>query len=159
VGDIFEQPGISEAKTPRGEAPKKETEAGQFGHEHYEKLEKMMQDFARQAERFVDDVPQGPRVQKEFPIQHPRYPAGREPRIDRLDWESAEIFEIKPNTPYWIAKGKAQAQQYAEWMNKYYRRPDGKVWKVGKNGGVITYDQAALIKFLEATGYLEKKKK
>jgi hypothetical protein len=152
-GDVFEQTGVSEGKTPRSKPSTQATEAGQFAHAFYENVEDMTRDFARGAERFVDDVPQGPHVEKEFSIDHPDYPPGRKPRIDRLDWENAEIYEIKPNTSEWIARGKAQAQQYAEWMNKYHKRPDGKLWKVGKNGGVITYNQSALLMFLKEIGY------
>jgi hypothetical protein len=158
-GDIFEQTDVSETKTPGGKAPKQRTEAGQFAHQYYEKVDDMMMDFTRSAEQFVEEVPRGPGVKKEFAIDHPDYPKGRQPRIDRLDWENAEIYEIKPDTPEWIAKGKAQAQQYAEWMNKYHKRADGKVWKVGKNGGVITYDQGALLNFLKSKGYLPKRKR
>jgi hypothetical protein len=152
-GDIFEQTGISETKSPGGKAPKEKTEAGLMAHKYYENVDDMIQDFAANADKYIEDVPRGPHVKKEFTIEHP---AGRKPRIDRLDEKNAKIYEIKPNTPESIAKGRAQAQQYAEWMNRYHKRADGKVWEVGENGGVITYNQNALLNFLKAKGYLAK---
>jgi hypothetical protein len=150
--DIFEQVGQTERKTLGTKPVNPRTEAGQFGHKHYEQLDDLLNDFASEADPFVDDIPKGAHVEKEFAIPHPDYDSP--PRVDRVDWDRAEIFEIKPDSPEWIAQGQAEAQQYVQWMNKYVKRPDGKVWKLGGNKGVATYPSNALEAWLRKKGYL-----
>jgi hypothetical protein len=53
----------------------------------------------------------------ECEIPHPFFPKGR-PRIDGLWRAGNTIFEFKPNNILAMQKGKAQSQQYAEWMNR-----------------------------------------
>ncbi|MFA4902815.1 MAG: DUF4157 domain-containing protein [Desulfobaccales bacterium] len=151
--DIYEGVGMSERKSIGTKAVREETEAGLFAHERLEQLEELMQDFNKSADKYVDNIPKGDHIKPEFQIEHPDFPSGRKPRVDRLDWKEAKIYEIKPNNPYWINKGKVQGQQYAEWMNKFHTRTDGKRWTFG---GVITYDQDALMKFLHDIKYFPK---
>ena len=72
-------------------------------------------------------------------------------RIDRPDWEKTEVIEIKLDTSYWRKQGQIEGKQYAEWMNKYRPRTDGKLWKPN----VVHYDLDSVVKFLKEIGYLE----
>jgi hypothetical protein len=149
--DVFELVGVSERK-PRGAARgRSHTETGVFAHKHFKTLEDLLKEFNKDAAKYVDGYPKSGHIEPEFPIEHPYYPPDRKPRVDLLDWDNAKIFEIKPRSEYWIRKGKVQAQQYAEWMNKYHRRVDGKRWEVG---GVLTYDKDALMAWLRDKGYI-----
>jgi hypothetical protein len=151
--DIFEQ--VSERKTLGTKPVSSETQAGTFAHEHFKNLDNMLSEFNKDAAKYLDDYPKGKRIKREYKIEHPEY-KGREPRVDLVDEETAEVFEIKPRTKEWIKKGKAQAQQYVEWLNKYHKRSDGKIWKLGKGGGVLTYDQDVLLAWLRDIGYFPK---
>ncbi len=86
----------------------------------------------------------------EYTIPHPHLPAGQRPRIDRLWREGDTIYEIKPNTGS-AGKGIVQAQQYAEWMDKYGELPPGGgkwKWKV------VEYDQAKVLTYFRSIGIL-----
>ncbi len=150
--DIFEHPGMGERKTPGGKTMNPDTETGLFAHEHLERIDDMMKKFNKEAEKYIDDMPKGENIKKEFPIDHPDYPPGRKPRVDRLDWDNAKVYEIKPRTDEWIRQGTVEGQQYVEWLNKFHKRPDGKLWTFG---GVITYDKEALKAFLINIGVLK----
>jgi hypothetical protein len=149
--DIFELTGVSERKSPGTTRVDPHAETGLFAHKHFKSLEDLFEEFNKDAAKYVDEYPKGGHIEPEFQIEHPDYPPNRKPRVDLLDWDNAKIFEIKPRSKYWIQKGKVQAKQYAEWMNKYHKRADGRLWEVG---GVLTYDKDALMAWLTDKGYL-----
>lgn len=153
--DIFEMVHTSERTTIGSRQVNPETEAGLFGHEHFSDLEDMFNKFNMDARKYVDKLPAG-RLDWKFRIRAPGYDPGREPRPDLVCWDTAKVYEIKPNSKYWIMKGEAQLKQYVEWMNRYHQRPDGKLWKAG---GIITYNQEVLLRWLRDIGYLPKTEK
>ena len=95
------------------------------------------------------DLPKG-KLSREFPVQHPDYPPGRKPRIDVVDEDNAKVYEIKPDTRKDI--GKVESQQYAEWMNKYHPRSDGKLWEAGET---IVYDAKKVYNIFQEFGFFE----
>jgi hypothetical protein len=143
-------------KTPGGRQQKESTTRGTFGHKYYESLDQIdaetLDTAAKPNAESIVSTQLPANLEKEHPIPVPGYQKGREPRADRVDWGDAVIYEIKPESQK--AQGDVEAKQYAEWMNKYEKRTDGKTW-VGK---CITYDRAKLEDLLRRMGYLPKKK-
>jgi len=93
------------------------------------------------------NLPQG-NTQREFEIAHPDYPT--KPRADVVDFDNAVIHEIKPRGSE--ARGFAESQQYAEWMNKYHKRTDGREWRAGPT---ITYDGQRILNIFKQFGFFE----
>lgn len=152
-GDLPEKHGDTKTSTPGGKAEKTKTFVGKEAHSLAEILQNDPQVIERLiretggANIFNRQLPPG--MVPEYRIPHPDFP-GRKPSIDRLWREGNTIFEIKPDTMP-AAKGLTQARQYADWMQRYGELPPGGGrWNVE----VITYDQAALEKFLRAIGKL-----
>jgi hypothetical protein len=145
--DLYDRPDISKRKSPGGKQPSEKAETGKFAHKYYEELEDLLKN---RAEEFIPPSELKPGLKKEFEIPHPDYEV--KPRIDRLDWEGSEVIEIKPRSKYWENQGFAEAQQYAEWMNKYAKRTDGRLWKPR----VVFYDLNQVRKFLKDIGYFPK---
>ena len=130
-------------KSPPGSRkPKPETEAGVWAHENYEKLERLLRD---NAERLTNEPVRG----KEFKIPDRDLPKSQWQRIDRLDWEAGEVIEIKPE--HLEAEGWAEAEVYADYMNRRLKLPGGRMWKPR----CVTYNQAKVMRFLRKKGYLE----
>ncbi len=152
---ILEEPGMGKRKTPGGKQPKEQTTRGTFGHKYYESLDQIdaetVDTIAKPNAESVVNTKLPTNLEKEHPIPVPGYPRGREPRADRVDWGEAFVYEIKPEALR--AQGEVEAKQYAEWMNKYEARTDGKKW-VGK---CITYDASKLDALLRRIGYLPPK--
>jgi hypothetical protein len=147
--DILEQPGMTERRKPGGAPSPEKAEVGKFAHENFERLGDVMKG---RAEEFIPPSKLKPGLPKEVEVPHPDYPPGKRPRIDRLDSGAGEVIEIKPDTPYWRKQGQVEAQQYAEWMNKYGDPPaSGGQWKPK----VVFYDLPTLRDFLKKIGYLE----
>ncbi|WP_457580085.1 eCIS core domain-containing protein [Ensifer canadensis] len=146
--DVLDQPGIHEAHSPGGAPPKQATIAGTVSHEYFEDLPTLLQ---RNAEQLLPHgtIPNG--FTKEFPIPHPQYPPGRGPRIDRINFDTGEIIEIGPST---AAQQKfVEAQQYAEWMDRFMPRSNGEKWIPS----VRTYEKEAVRQYLRDIGYFEQK--
>jgi hypothetical protein len=154
-GDLFEQPGMEKSPTPGGRPEKPRTEAGKYIHKHAEIFQndpKLLDDLIKKtgdARIFSERLPEG--MVPEYTIPHPDLPVGRRPRIDRLWRKGDTIYELKPNTESAL-KGEVQAQQYAEWMNKYdlEKPPGGWKWKV------VEYDQQKVLNYFEDIGILPK---
>jgi hypothetical protein len=87
-------------------------------------------------------------IQREFEIEHPYRPA--KPRADVVDWDNATVHEIKPQGSEHL--GFTEARQYAEWMNLYHRRSDGREWRAGHT---ITYDGQRILDIFTQFGYFE----
>jgi hypothetical protein len=98
-------------------------------------------------------LPNPEELRPEYEVPHPDYPAQGKPRIDRLWRKGKTIIEIKPNTESAL-RGKPQAQQYAEWMDKYEPLPNGEKW----NWEVYEYDQNRMVEFLRDIGVLPGRK-
>ncbi len=153
-----EGPGTSTRKQPKKdiggkEEPPRRAEAGQFAHEYRERLERLLDNkeewrnvIKGREKEFVKGLPEGWEPEHKIPVPELK---GHEPRPDRVNWNDAEVIEIKPATRE--RQGLVEAQQYAEYMNKYEKRTDGKVWKPK----VVTYDLDELVEFLEKIGYLK----
>lgn len=93
------------------------------------------------------NLPQG-NIKREFEIQHPYY--SQKPRADVVDFDNAVIHEIKPRGSE--ARGFRESQQYAEWMNKYHERTDGRQWRAGPT---ITYDGQKVLDIFKQFGFFE----
>ncbi|HLM55850.1 MAG TPA: DUF4157 domain-containing protein [Pyrinomonadaceae bacterium] len=145
---------LTEVKKPGGGQQKVATEVGNWAHKYAELLQRNPEVLKRLAKEtggskiFNKKLPDG--LVAEHKIPHPHYADPKKPRIDRLWRKEETIFEIKPNTLS-AERGKFQAQQYAEWMDKFEPLPDGRKWK----SEVIEYDQAAMEKFLRGIGVLK----
>jgi hypothetical protein len=152
-GDLAEKHGDTKTPTPGGKAESTAAAVGKDAHSLAEILQNDPQVIERliretgSANIFNRRLPEG--MIPEYTIPHPDFP-GRKPRIDRLWRQGETIFEIKPNTMP-AAKGLTQAQEYANWMQRYGELPpSGGRWNIE----VITYDQAALTRFFRAIGKL-----
>jgi hypothetical protein len=130
-----------------------ETAAGTLAHNQGEALQspEVLEDMMKRASIkggiFSEPIPEG--AIPEYQVPHPDWPPGYKPRIDRLLTSDGEIIEIKPT--HLKVQGEIEAQQYAAWMDKLEPLPGGQKWK----WKVITYDQDAFLKYLEAIGYFE----
>lgn len=145
--DIQDEPGFHEVRTPGGRQPKEGTVAGSVTHKFYEEFPDMLK---RRAEEFLPEGALRKGLEREHPIPHPDWPKGSEPRVDRIDWETGEVIEIGPDSQR--RQKFIEAQQYAEWMNRYERRQDGKKWWPS----VRTYDRAVVREFLGRIGYFKR---
>ena len=97
---------------------------GNFGHEH--------------AEQLVQGLPAG--CDREVVID---LGEGVTRRADRVHWNNRKlrgaggtVYEIKPNTGDWPARGQRQAELYARYLSQHF----GGTW----NAVVLTYDAAAV---------------
>lgn len=135
--------------SPGGRQPGPKTTGGTYAHEYFEDLPKMSRD---NIDRMFPEGTLPPGLEKEVQVPHPDWPAGRKPRIDRLDRATGEIIEIGPDHLY--DQKLVEAQQYAEWMNKYADPPanGGRWWA----GPPRTYNQATLLAYLREIGVLPK---
>jgi hypothetical protein len=125
--DVLEEMGITDLKkirsTPGGKLQPERFDVGNFGHEHAEAL---------------TNIPHG--LDKEVTI---RLHDGTVRRLDRVGWNNPAmrgaggiIYEVKPNTPFWIARGQQQGELYAHYMHELY----GGQWQVV----VVPYDVNAV---------------
>jgi hypothetical protein len=71
------------------------------------------------------------------------------PCIDRLDRTGGTVIEIKTHSHY--NEGLAEAKAYAQQMDKFEPRADGKRWKAK----CVTYDFPIVRAYLTKIGYLE----
>jgi hypothetical protein len=132
---------MSEVRNPGGRQPPRNATVGNFVDDYAEHLPNWLEDSGM--------VELKPGLQREYPIPHPDYPPGRQPRIDRLDREAGDIIEMKPSNRE--AQGMVEAQQYAEWMDKYDPLPGGRKW----NPRVVTYDMQTVERYMVEKGFLE----
>ena len=95
------------------------------------------------------DLPTG-NVKREFRIEHPDYSPRFKPRADVVDFDNAIVHEIKPKGLE--KQGFVESQQYAEWLNKYHPRADGKKWTAGET---ITYDGEKIHELFKKFGFFE----
>lgn len=125
--DALEQPGVSNTRTPGGAPQPERFEVGNFGH--------------RYAEQLIpeSEMPRG--LEPEFSIKDGKDVIGRP---DRLDRDKGFIYEVKPNTPKWVAIGKKAIERYIFYLNKFYPRANGKSWE----GKVVTYSYEAARRIL-----------
>jgi hypothetical protein len=121
------------------------TEAGIWAHSNFEKIENIIKPEAEQLTS--EKLPEG--LRKEVEVPDPRLPPGRRPRIDRVNDATGEIIEIKPESLR--QQGAIEAQAYAEQMNRFEKRSDGKQWV----GRCVTYDEKKVRDFLRSKGYTE----
>jgi Restriction endonuclease fold toxin 9 len=135
--DIREQFGIGVRVKPGGAPIPEKFEVGNFSHEY--------------AERLIPEkkLPRG--LDPEVTID---LPDGSKKRMDRVDWKKGVIYEIKPDTPSQIEKGKKQVKLYEEYMNRREKLlGKGRRWK----GVVVTYNKKNVIQFLRERGWLPDK--
>lgn len=143
--DITEDLGDSVNPSP-GVAPRRghtRADVGNFAHE-----------FAEHLDEFADDIvpgriPQGPNIRPEVPI---RMRNGDVLRADRVDFQNGIVYEIKPAHGNWPARGRAQAQTYANRLDELQPLPNGQKWRVE----VITYNLDELEAYLIRIGYFER---
>ncbi len=133
--DVLEQPRMKGKPLPRRAklpgTPPEQFEVGNFSHEHAEELvPRSKLPRGLDAEVVID---RGPEVS---PL-----------RADRVDWKNRVIYEVKPDTPYWRAKGEEQLKIYKGYLDKQF---PGKPFKTK----VVTYDYKAALKTLKKWGYL-----
>jgi len=121
------------------------SQVGNWSHQNFEKLDSIL---LPEAENLTGGkLPPG--LAKEVEVPVPELPPGKRPRMDRVDHANAEIIEIKPKNLE--KQGFVEAQGYAEQMNRYSPRADGRPWKPR----VVTYDYDAVEAFLRKIRYLE----
>lgn len=151
--DIYES---GYAQREAGSPGRPETEqavAGKFTHQNWRELPGWMgldphDIFTHGVEElFTGRTPNAP-VIREFPIPHPDYPPGFQPRPDVLNPGTARAVEIGPSTAPRLKF--VEAQQYAEWMNRYFPRTDGVRWTPAH----ALYHQQLVIDWLKDIGYL-----
>jgi hypothetical protein len=145
--DVLEHDGIGVRKSPGGRQPPNKTTAGNFAHRWLEIIDEML---GKKSAHLEDIVPKGslrPGLEKEVEVPHPDYP--RKPRIDRLDRAAGEVIEIGPDTQ--AAQKRAEAQQYAEWMDRFEPLSGGRKWKPR----TVIYNQKSVLAFLKSIGYIE----
>jgi hypothetical protein len=159
--DLLSQGNVSIRKSGRGKRGKDiygkenpKTAAGTLAHnqeatfQNATVLTDMMKRAGIKRGIFSEPIPKD--AVPEFQVPHPDYPPGMKPRIDRLVSRDGVIIEIKPK--HLKAQGDIEAQQYAEWMNKFGPPPPkGGKWK----WKTITYDQKKLMAYLKEIGFFE----
>jgi hypothetical protein len=120
------------------------SQVGNWSHENFEEIDKIL---LPEAESLTSGkLPAGLKREVEVPV--PELAPGKRPRMDRLDEANAKVIEIKPEGLR--AQGLLEAQGYAEQMNKYMPRADGRKWVAE----VVTYNYQEVEKFLRKIGYL-----
>ncbi len=158
MGDLFDYGDVSVRNSGSGKGGYKDiwgkenpkTAAGKYAHTYDDILNspEVLVDMMKRANVksgiFSEPIPKN--AIPEFQVPHPDYPAGWKPRIDRLVDRGAtggEIIEIKPN--HLKSQGDVEAQQYAQWMDRFDPLPNGNKWR----WRTITYDQKKLMSYLE----------
>ncbi len=116
------QRGRGERAKPGGAAQPKRFEVGNFCHEYAEELCPELR---------------GRTLDAEFKIPE----SAR--RIDRVDWKTGELIEVKPNVKEWMDAGEEQLKLYKMHMDQKFPRPGG--WKTK----LATYDRDAVYSFLQ----------
>jgi hypothetical protein len=153
--DIYEGYADRETSSPGGRAEKEKTAIGNFVHENWPELPGMMglepgEVFERGAEElFAGREPKLSGI-REFPLPHPEYPPGFKPRPDVFFPETGRVVEVGPYSQRSIRLKLAEAQQYAEWVNRYFSRPGG----VANTGAEALYRQKLVGDWLKKIGVL-----
>ena len=95
------------------------------------------------------NIPEGT-ISREYTIQHPDFPTDRRPKADVVDWDNAKIHEIKPAGLE--RQGAVESAGYAEMMNLYHARGDGRKWT---HGETLTYNSEKVYDLFFDFGFFE----
>jgi hypothetical protein len=157
--DAFESGAAQQnRKFPGGLAEKDAAAAGRFVDKWWPQLADMMgvdpkRLFVQGAEElYPGGLARNP-VLREFPVPHPDYPTNFKPRTDVIDPHTGRVVEIGPGGPGRTNPVKfVEAQQYAEWLDRYFPRTDG----LPHTPAFALYHQQLVIDWLRDIGYLER---
>jgi Domain of unknown function (DUF4157) len=157
--DAFESGRVhQERKFPGGLAEKDVTLAGRFVDKWWPQLAEMMgvdpkRLFVQGAEELFPGGAARNEVLREFPVPHPDYPSNFKPRTDVIDPHTGRVIEIGPGGPGRTNPVKfVEAQQYAEWLDRYFPRTDG----LKHTPAYALYHQQLVLDWLRHIGYLER---
>jgi hypothetical protein len=131
---------------PGGRQANPKTVLGTDVHTYFEDLPRWVRDDIERAFP-LGQLPPG--LEREVRVPDPRLPARGQPRIDRLDRKNGVIYEIGP--AHSEAQKLAEAQGYAELMDRFDPLPPGRKW----TPRVVTYDQATLRRFAREIGLIK----
>ena len=125
-------PRMRSAKTPPGARPQPvHFDVGNFSHDYAELL------------IGADELPRNLDAEREIVLGD-----GSKKRLDRVDWKNRTIYEVKPDTPAEIKRGKQQLRIYKHYMDEAF--PSKGPWKTK----LVTYSKAKAVQVMKDIGWL-----